>query len=84
MRLSDLLGLDVVGSGGWRYGRVHDVRINDDDVVSLVIGPSGLKERMFGRGDGSDHPNRRGRRFEIPWHEVTEITKKRITIEERR
>ena len=88
MRLSDLLNCRVVGTSGWTYGRVHDVRIerSDDEarLVSLVVGRPGLKERLFGRGDPEQHPHRLGHGFEISWNAVIAIDTNTITIEEQR
>ena len=87
MKLSDLIGREVVGIGGWRYGRVHDVRVERDGstalVRALIIGTPGLRERLFGRGHGAQQPQRLGHGYEIPWHEVVAISDNQIRIEER-
>jgi sporulation protein YlmC with PRC-barrel domain len=88
MRLSELLGCQVVGAGGWRYGKVHDVRVavgdNGAAVHALLVGSPGLRERLFGRGDQRQQPHRLGHGFEVPWSEVRSIERGKITIEERR
>jgi sporulation protein YlmC with PRC-barrel domain len=88
MRLSDLLGCEVIGAGGWSHGRVHDLRVctkgGRAEVEALLVGSPGLKERLLGRGDGKEHPHRVGHGFEVPWSEVRSIDAGKITIEERR
>jgi hypothetical protein len=57
MRLSDLLGSEVVDGGGRRLGKVRDVRVVQDGpllspfgaslrIDGLVVGPGALGERM--------------------------------------
>ncbi|MEY2420705.1 MAG: hypothetical protein QOI95_772 [Acidimicrobiaceae bacterium] len=62
MRLSELLGKEVVDASGERAGHVHDVRIQQDGPVTsgfdaalrvhgLIIGRGGLANRLgYGRG----------------------------------
>jgi sporulation protein YlmC with PRC-barrel domain len=62
MRLSELLGKEVVDATGERAGHVHDVRLVQDGVVTsgydaairvhgLIIGRGGLANRLgYGRG----------------------------------
>jgi sporulation protein YlmC with PRC-barrel domain len=83
MRLSELLGCQVVGTARWPYGRVHDVRMSrDGEVLTLIVGRRALKHRLFGRGETAEHPNRRGLGFEIPWRQVQAIDNRTITIKE--
>jgi sporulation protein YlmC with PRC-barrel domain len=85
MRLSDILGCQVVGTTGWRFGKVYDVRADHDGrLQSLIVGRPGLAERLFGRGDPSSDPQQLGHGVEIPWDQVIDVTDKTITIEERK
>jgi hypothetical protein len=81
MRLSHVLGLDVRSKKtGWSYGPVRDVRIAHEvqtdpnnrsgQVVSLIVGRPGLKERLFGRGNPDEHPHRAGGGSAIAWADV--------------
>lgn len=87
MKLSDLIDCEVLGNGGWRYGRVHDVRVDRQQgtaqVHALIIGTPGLKERLFGRGHAESHPRRLGHGYEIPWSEVISISDNQIRIDEK-
>lgn len=53
MRLSELIGREVVDETGRRFGKVFDVRASatgDEPpvLVGLVVGRGGLVERVFG------------------------------------
>jgi len=86
MKLSELLTCTVRGQSGWTYGRVHDVRVQHSpdttELVSLIIGRPGLEERLFGRGDTSEHPHRLGHGAEIPWADIVHIHGHVITIKD--
>jgi|1185.fasta_scaffold235452_2 sporulation protein YlmC with PRC-barrel domain len=86
MKLSELLGCEVRATTGWTFGRVYDVRVSHGDgdasVLSLVVGTPGLKERLFGRGNPSEHPTRLGHGFEIPWSSVVRRDGETIIIKE--
>jgi len=86
MRLSELTTLRLRGRTGWTYGRVHDVRIEwrekDAVITALIVGRRGLRERLFGRGESSEHPHRLGHGSEIPWDQVTAIDDSIIWIKE--
>jgi sporulation protein YlmC with PRC-barrel domain len=79
MRLSELLGRDVVSESGERLGRVHDVRgvLIDGQlrITGLCAGKLGLLER-FGVGThGSGGPGRTKVHGHgtIPWDRVVRV-----------
>lgn len=84
MRLSDLLTLSVRGDSGWTFGRVHDVRVRrhsdgTTEVVALLVGSTGLVERLAGRA-APDQSAMRDKGFEIPWRDVAAINQETQTI----
>jgi sporulation protein YlmC with PRC-barrel domain len=77
MRLGELLNRKVVTESGMSLGRIHDVTAELSGgtlrIIGLVVGESGLKERLgvgasAGRGGakGHGHPS-------IPWSRVARV-----------
>ena len=67
MRLSEILGKDVIDEQGARAGRVHDVRVRQDGPVTsgvdaalrvegLVVGRGGVAERLGYHRTGARGP----------------------------
>jgi len=90
MRLSDLLTLTVRSDSGWTFGRVHDLRVRRHpdgtaEGVALLVGSTGLLERLAGRV-APDQSALREQGFAIPWRDVAAIDEhtQTITIREAR
>lgn len=84
MRLSDLLTLTVREESGWTFGRVHDVRVRRHpdgtaEVVALLVGSTGMIERLAGRA-AQDQSAIQQKGFEIRWRDVTAINYEAETI----
>lgn len=84
MRLSELLGMEVVTESGWSLGHVFDVRVElghgSPKVVGLVVGKPGVRRRLYGearRGDVSRLPE-----GAMPWDAVLAIEDKTIRVRE--
>jgi len=71
IRLSDLDDKMVRTAGGRKLGRVHDVRAERGQVQSLEYGPSGLLERLRGKGKVS----------RIAWSKVREVRADAIVVD---
>jgi sporulation protein YlmC with PRC-barrel domain len=92
LRLSALLGAQVVTSQGEKLGRIREVRaerqtaIPDEEVnepwlvTGLLIGWLGLKERL----GLSNEANLRGNREFIPWEAVLERSPRTVTVSHER
>jgi sporulation protein YlmC with PRC-barrel domain len=70
MRLSDLRDQTVRSLDGKSLGRVHEVHCESGKVVALICGPSGMLERLTGRGSGS----------RIAWDSVRKVDSKGVWI----
>jgi hypothetical protein len=84
VRLSDLLTLTVRGDSGWTFGRVHDFRVRRHpdgtaEIAALLVGSTGLVERLAGRA-APDRSAIRQKGFEIPWRDVAAIDEDAQTI----
>jgi len=84
IRLSELLGKEVVTESGWVLGHVFDVRVElgggAPKVVGLVVGAPGVVRRLYGearRRDVSTLPQ-----GTVPWDAVQTIEAKRIRVSE--
>ena len=64
LRLSDLLGAEVVTEDGTRKGRIHEVVAEKGRVTALVCGIRSWRERLGLRRPGGAH---------VPWSEVLEV-----------
>ena len=84
IRLSDLLGKEVVSESGWSLGHVFDVRVElgseTAKVTGLVVGAPGLRRRLYGEARRRD-PNRRSEGA-IPWEAIQAIEAARIRVRE--
>jgi sporulation protein YlmC with PRC-barrel domain len=84
IRLSELLGKEVVTESGWSLGHVFDVRVvlggDAPRVVGLVIGAPGVVRRLYGEARRRDV--RTLTQGAIPWEAVQAIEDKRIRVSE--
>jgi sporulation protein YlmC with PRC-barrel domain len=86
MRVSKLLGLEVVSEGGRARGRLFDLRVDASGPVAtvsgLVVGAAGARERLFGRGASGAAAG--AEEQEISWEAVKEIDeeRKRVVVAE--
>jgi hypothetical protein len=90
MKLTDLLGAELVTESGERLGHVFDVRVKRDPrssaeradqqwrVDALLYGEKGLIER-FGLFAARQRVAR-GRHDELPWRDVVAIATGEITV----
>jgi hypothetical protein len=90
MRLTDLLGAELVTESGEQLGHVFDVRVKRDprssaeradqkwSVDALLYGEKGLVER-FGLLAARQRVAR-GRHDELPWRDVVAIRSGKITV----
>ena len=93
MKLTDLLGAELVSESGERLGHVFDVRVKRDPrssgeradqkwrVDALLYGEKGLTSR-FGLF-GARQRVARGSHDELPWREVVVISQGEITVRDR-
>jgi hypothetical protein len=93
MRLTDLLGAELVTESGERLGRVFDVRVKRDPRSSperadqkwrldaLLYGEEGMARR-FGLLVARQRVSR-GAHEELPWSDVVEIGAGDITVRDR-
>ena len=90
IRLSDLLGADVVTRGGEKLGSVHDLRLRRDSdegvegpwhLAGLVVGPRGVFERLgiF----GAKRPEPVGEAEVVEWAEVVAVEDGRVVVARR-
>ena len=84
IRLTDVIGKQVVSEMGWTFGRAFDVRVELGDgkpkVVALIVGKAGLRERLSGeqsRPDATRLPH-----AVVPWEVVVAIEPKRIVVKD--
>ena len=85
MRLSDLLGANVVSESGDHLGRVHDVRgeltSRSLRITGLVVGGVGLLERL---GLGAPGSAVRIRSHDvIPWLDVVRADRRGVVVRDR-
>jgi hypothetical protein len=85
MMLSELLGAQVVREpSGWLAGRVFDVRVENrgrtPTVTHVVVGRSGIRERMLG-GRHPEAPAVAEGEL-IPWESVVRMRDGSIVIKE--
>jgi sporulation protein YlmC with PRC-barrel domain len=84
IRLSELLGKEVVTESGWSLGHVFDVRVafgsDSPSVVGLVIGAPGVVRRLYGEARRRDV--RTLSEAAIPWEAVQAVEDKRIRVSE--
>jgi sporulation protein YlmC with PRC-barrel domain len=74
VRLSSLMGAEVVDADGRRVGRVEDLRVRRagtaHEVEALLVGARGLLNRLGVRADSAA----------IPWDAVTGLEPGRVTV----
>jgi sporulation protein YlmC with PRC-barrel domain len=84
IRLSELLGKEVVTESGWSLGHVFDVRValgsEPPRVMGLVVGAPGVVRRLYGEARRRDV--RTLAEGAIPWEAVEAIEDKRIRVRE--
>jgi sporulation protein YlmC with PRC-barrel domain len=83
MRLSELLGLEVLSESGESLGQVHDVRgelgSRSLRVTGLVVGGPGVLERLGLRVAGN--PARRSKNV-VPWTSVVRADRRGIVVKD--
>jgi sporulation protein YlmC with PRC-barrel domain len=84
IRLSELLGKEVVTESGWVLGHVFDVRVElgpgNPKVAGLVVGKPGVRTRLYGEARRTDMNTLT--EGAIPWDAVQGIEEKRIRVRE--
>jgi sporulation protein YlmC with PRC-barrel domain len=74
VRLSAVMGVEVVTTDGRTLGRVHDLRVrragDSYEVEALLVGPRGLLNRLGVPTDAD----------EVPWEAVTTLEADRIVV----
>jgi sporulation protein YlmC with PRC-barrel domain len=85
MRLSDLLGTEVVTEEGEDVGHVHDLRAELTTrtfrVTGIVVGRTGLLERL---GLGAPHSALRIRTKDVvDWKDVVRADPRRVVVRSR-
>jgi len=71
MRLAELEGLIVKTTAGERLGRVHEVHVENQEVVALDCGPASMVERLTGRRAGRT----------APWRAVRQISEREVIVD---
>jgi sporulation protein YlmC with PRC-barrel domain len=81
MRLTDLLGANVVAEDGEEFGHVHDVRVRRLErrtsdgyelrVIGLVVGGHGIRERLGIDVGGTHEPI--AARDVVEWERVVRV-----------
>ena len=84
IRLSELLGKEVVTESGWSLGHVFDVRVDvggrEPKVVGLVVGKPSVRQRLYREARRSDvNTLPQGA---VPWEAVLTIDEKRVRVRE--
>jgi sporulation protein YlmC with PRC-barrel domain len=84
IRLSELLGKEVITESGWVLGHVFDVRVElgrgAAKVVGLVVGAPGVRRRLYGEARRRDvNTLTEGL---VAWEAVQAIEEKRIRVRE--
>jgi sporulation protein YlmC with PRC-barrel domain len=78
IRLSELVGKEVVTESGWSLGYVFDLRVEvgrgEPKVVGLVVGKSGLKQHLLYESRRQSPTTRK--QGTVPWEAVLAIEKK--------
>jgi sporulation protein YlmC with PRC-barrel domain len=84
MRISDLLGKEVITESGWSLGSVFDVRVEArggaPKVKGLVVGAPGLRRRLVGESHRREVSVLS--EGEVPWDAVESIESNRIRVGE--
>jgi sporulation protein YlmC with PRC-barrel domain len=84
MRLSELLGKEVVTESGWSLGHVFDVRVElgaaRPKVVGLVVGAPGLRRRLYGEARRSSVDTLTA--GVVPWDAVQSVEDGQIRVRE--
>ena len=84
MKLSNLLGNQVITESGWFLGRILDVRVERGPaaptLLGFVVGIEGLRQRLLGEHERDD-ANTLSQTL-VPWDAVLEIQQDRITVRE--
>lgn len=73
LRLSDLVGAEVVTEGGTRKGRIHEVVAERGQVKFLVCGVRSWRERLGLRHPGGAH---------VRWTQVQALRNGTVVIQE--
>jgi sporulation protein YlmC with PRC-barrel domain len=84
IRLSELIGKEVVTESGWSLGYVFDIRVElgsgDPKVVGVVIGAPGLMQHLHGEAQRRSPTTRS--QGAVPWEAVLAIEPKMIRVRE--
>ena len=84
IRVSELLGKEIVTEIGWSMGHVFDVRVElghgAPKVLGLVAGAPGLRRRLLGEA-GRRHPGVLSEGI-VPWEAVIAIEDDRVRVKE--
>jgi sporulation protein YlmC with PRC-barrel domain len=83
MRLSDLLGCDVVTESGWPLGKARDLRVETSErtakVTGLVLTPPGSSGSILRWRSTDGHTTQHE---VVPWDAVQSIEEGRIVVKE--
>jgi sporulation protein YlmC with PRC-barrel domain len=84
IRVSELLGKEIVTEIGWSLGHVFDVRVElgrgAPRVLGLVAGAPGLRRRLVGEA-GRQHAGILSEGI-VPWEAVVAIEDDRVRVKE--
>jgi sporulation protein YlmC with PRC-barrel domain len=84
IRLSELLGKEVVTESGWSLGHVFDVRVEvggkTPKVLGLVVGAPGMRRRLY--GEARRRVATTLAEGAVPWEAVQAIEEKRIQVKD--
>jgi sporulation protein YlmC with PRC-barrel domain len=82
IRVSELIGKEVVAESGWSLGYVFDIRVElgkgDPKVVGVVVGAPGLMQHLHGESQRRDPTTRT--QGTVPWDAVVAIEDKVIRV----
>jgi sporulation protein YlmC with PRC-barrel domain len=84
IRLSELIGKEVVTESGWSLGYVFDLRVevgaDEPKVVGLVVGKPGLRQHLLYESRRNSPTTRM--QGTVPWESVLAIENKMIRVRE--
>jgi sporulation protein YlmC with PRC-barrel domain len=84
IRLSELIGKEVVTESGWSLGYVFDLRVEvgkgDPKVIGVVVGKPGLRQHLVSEAHRRSPTTRM--QGTVPWEAVLAIEKKMIRVRE--